>query len=283
MPVVVAVIATIVGAVASAVGVVIAAVVSVVTAVVGTIATIISPIVAGITTALSTVLGPILGPINQISSLIDTKLLNPINIMALDILGPVNDIQRGIDGGIVALGQSISPATEPVLRPMINSLSIISQYVGGVNNIITDELAPITETAALVRSIATIRTSQQLLAGVQNISEVIGGVADTAGAETAAAITTLMAMTTRNTIGVMTIMDDRFLLVNDEIVTAEERIIDQQETAIDEISVTLDDSLAGISNEFTAETRRLELEVSLAERRVTELPWFQTMMIRGFA
>lgn len=281
MPAVFGVIGAIVAGVASAVGAVVGVIGAIIGGIVGSITAVLGPVIGTITTTIGTISSTILAPLGSVMDTIKAGPIGQLNMLGNKLLDPVKNITQGLTGGINDLVGRITSQTAPVLNPIKDTLTTLRGYVGGVNNIIVDGLAPVRETSDFVRSISTIKLTKNLLDGTQDISDLLGGVADEAGMETAASIATLWRETVEATAGLGTIIDDQYELVKGEIETLGDRLTIEAETALAMAKENMESAVAGVSTRLEMRARGLSQEIQMVELKTEDVPWFTRMMIKG--
>ena len=265
-----------------------ATVASVAVAVVSTVAAVIGPVVAAVGSVVGSIvatLGPVLSSIvNTVGGIVEGisgAIQGAVEIIRTRIAEPFAGIVESLKTGIGELAKAITEPVKPILDPIKETLTTIHDFVADTHEWIKVQLEPIEDLVDLVNTISAINVIKGLLTGTTSISQVIGDVAEESGLKTAEAITILWRDTVQMGTGILEEMRNQYTIVNDVISDTDERLRKDMKVAIEYTEETFKGQVEKVEHALRDRIGPMERELAYIERRTTDLPFFQEMLIRA--
>lgn len=281
MPVVTAIVATVVTA-ASVVGAVAVAVVAtvgtVVAAVVGTIAT----VVGSVTSVLGAALGGAIETVGGIVELVSTGVQGAVGAIKSTIAEPLGNIITGLKTAIIEVGQAITEPLMPILNPIKDSLVSMKDFMVEVKTWLELELAPVGELIEVVNTLSAIAFVKQLIEGTGDITSVLGDVEKESGLATVQAIATLYKGINEIGIATMKYTHDQTLAVAKAMDEFDTRIKEDNQIAYAMLTGAVDAQMTNVANALTGRIDPIQTKTTMIANRTTSLPFFQEMLVRAF-
>jgi len=253
-----AVIVSIGAAVSSAVG----AVVSVVAATVGSV-------IAGAIATVSSAAGAI-----------TAALSSTVGQVVTTVGSAVSAVTSALKTGIADLAAKITKPLEPILVPIKDSLQAIYDYTKTIQTWINTQLAPVKELVALIDTITGLAVIRDLTSGIDAVGKLLGDVADGKSESTAAAIAELLKGITKTTVGVLDSTRQQYVALADRIEYFDHTIRASFDKRMIEMESTMYATIAGVQDELTGRSVTVQRQVTAISRRLEDLPWFASMLVR---
>lgn len=274
-------IGALIGGAASAVGGIVAGIASTIGAVAGSIVTAVGSVVSTIAASLGAALTPILKSVVGIVDAISGTAQAAIEVIRTTIAEPIGKVVQSLKAGIGDIAKALTEPLKPILDPIYDTLVTVHDFMADTQAWITTELKPVADLVGLIDDISALVVVKRILEGTTDIADILGDIEKAAGAKTAEAIAILWRDTVQITTGTLDIVRGHYTRLSDTIDGLDERLRKDMELAIKYAEEKLRGEVREIIDPLSERIWTAEREIAGIDRRTTDLPFFQTMLIRA--
>jgi len=261
MPVAVAFIGSVIGGAVATVG--------------GIVATVAGAVAAGVATVVSAVGG--------IVSSVTSSLSAGLTSVTSTLQAVTGKIVYTVGTAIAQLESLITVPLQPILHPIKVALSAIYEYLSGVAEWVNVALKPYKDLITVIDTITALTAIKNLNEGIAEVGNLLGQVAAGRSQSTAAAIAQLLAMITKTSVGILDSVHQTYQALSDRIENFSDTIQRNFEKRMTEMEATIYQTIAGIEDSLSGRSITVQRQVTAIERRISDLPWFMSMLIRALS
>lgn len=218
--------------------------------------------------------------VGSVVGTVAAALTSTIGQVVTTVGSVIQAITASLKTGIVNLASAITKPLEPILLPIKDSLTAIYDYMKGVETWVNTQLKPYKELVDLIDTITGLAVIKDLTSGIAAVSKLLGDVAGGKGESTAAAIAQLLAGITKTTVGILDTTRQQYIALSDRIENFQSTIQASFDKRMTELEVSIYQSISGVEASLMGRSVTVQRQVTAIGRRIEDLPWFMSMMLR---
>jgi hypothetical protein len=245
-----------------------------------TAATTVAAVAATVAATVATAVATAVAAAGSVVGTVTAALTSTIGQVVTTVGSVIQAVTASLKTGIVKLASAITKPLEPILLPIKNSLQAIYDYMKGVETWVSTQLKPYKELVDLIDTITGLAVIKDLTSGIAAVGKLLGDVADGKGESTAAAIAQLLAGITKTTVGILDTTREQYIALSDRIENFRSTIEANFARRMTEMQATIYQAISGVEDSLTGRSITVQRQVTAISRRIEDLPWFMSMLLR---